>query len=65
MKRFGWLAFAALLCGCSLVKQAPDTAARDAYQAAKAACDLYDLAPAEKHTADMDRSCRSLRLVCE
>jgi hypothetical protein len=60
---------ALLLCvgasGCSVFAKAPDTAAADAYQAAKAACALYELAPAERHTAEMDKSCRSLRLVCE
>jgi hypothetical protein len=55
--------------GCAFfekaAKAAPETAARDAYKAAKAACALYELAPAERHTDEMDRTCRSLRLVCE
>lgn len=62
------LAFgAALLLGaCSFFSSPPpDTAARDAYRAAKAACELYELAPAERHTDEMDRTCRSIRLVCE
>lgn len=59
------LAIGASTSACSAMAKAPDTAARDAYTAAKAACALYELAPVEKHTADMDRTCRSLRLVCE
>ena len=56
----------AVLTGCGLLHAPPpETAARDAYKAAKAACALYEMAPAEKHTAEMDRTCRSLRLVCE
>jgi hypothetical protein len=52
--------------GCSLLSAPPpDTAARDAYRAAKAACAAYELAPAEAHNDEMDRTCRSLRLVCE
>jgi hypothetical protein len=51
---------------CSMFRSPPpETAAREAYKAAKTACRLYDLAPAERHTAEMDRTCRSLRLVCE
>jgi hypothetical protein len=51
--------------GCSAFQKAPETAAADAYKGAKAACALYELAPAERHTAEMDKTCRSLRLVCE
>lgn len=50
--------------GCSAFKKAPETSARDAYRAAKAACAIYELTPGEKHTPDMDRTCRSLRLIC-
>jgi hypothetical protein len=51
-------------CGV-LSSPPPETAARDAYRAATAACRGYDLLPAAKHTADLDRVCRSLRLVCD
>lgn len=51
---------------CSLFSAPPpETAARDAYKAAKTACQVYELAPAEYHTDEQDRVCRSLRLVCE
>lgn len=54
------------LTGCSMFQAPPpDTAARDAYKAAKLACKVYELAPSDKHTDEMDRTCRSLRLVCE
>lgn len=59
------IALAFALAGCAAFKKAPETAARDAYRAAKAACAIYELSPGEKHTPDMDRTCRSLRLVCE
>lgn len=58
--------FGAAAGGCAkFAAPPPETAARDAYRTAKAACELYELAPAEHHTAEMDRTCRSLRLVCE
>lgn len=65
-------AVALLLCfvclnstACSYFQKAPATAASDAYRGAKQACELYELAPAEHHNSEMDRTCRSLRLVCE
>jgi hypothetical protein len=54
-----------LLTGCSMFqKPAPETVARDLYRATKVACEVYERLPGERHSAEMDRTCRSLRLVC-
>jgi len=57
-----WLALVVGVLACTA--STPTTAARDAYKAAKVACQVYDLAPGERHTVEMDRACQSLRLVC-
>ncbi len=55
-----------LLTACGLLQAPPpETAARDAYRLAKAACRAYELLPGEKRTEELDRSCRAMRLVCE
>jgi hypothetical protein len=51
--------------GCAAFAPQEATIARDAYQTAKTACEIYDLAPAERRNPEMDRVCRSMRLVCE
>lgn len=59
------LGVGAALTACGVFAQPPpDTAARDAYKATKLACAVYELAPGSKHTPTADRTCRSLRLVC-
>lgn len=68
-----WSGYAAALLaswacafGCAmLARPTPETAARDAYRAAKLACEVYGLTPGEKHTAELDRSCRQLVVMCQ
>lgn len=56
---------ALLIVACAALSvPPPETAARDAYRAAKVACNAYELLPGSRHTDEMDRTCRSLRLVC-
>lgn len=54
----------ALAYACAPLAKSPDTAARDAYRAAKVACNVYELAPGSKHTPEADKVCRAMRLVC-
>lgn len=60
------VAGAALVGACAWFASAPrQAAARDAHQAELAACRIYDLLPAEKHTPSGDKLCRLARLECQ
>lgn len=51
--------------GCAYLDQQPAQVASDAYTMAKEACVMYELQAEEYHTPEMDKVCKSLRLVCE
>jgi hypothetical protein len=55
--------FGATACG-AFDSQEPAATARDAYETSLVACQLYELAPPARHTAEMDKICKALHGVC-
>lgn len=51
--------------GCAYLDQQPAKVVDDAFLYAKEACAMYEEQSVEYHTPEMDKACRSLRLVCE